>query len=381
MADLFGAPNGIIAQQEYQTQGLQAQKLMGDIAMQPTELGYKQAATRLANAEATDKESNAAAQRQLLELQQDWVSSQRAEAERQQLVEGMKGAGRDATVADLGRDGRVKKVSQADDLEQFANFASGKGYPPTALAKIRGEIATIREHEAIAEYRSSQAESDRFKTQQARLDHLGGVAKAASAGPQQYAQALMDPETAALLPKGMHLLSYEQALPHLEHIYSAAQTTQQQLAAESKLTSEAAQAARAKAAADASAAAADASRARAELTRTYRENIVKNGGERSTAAAEAKAATAEARKAATEARLRREFPPVPLDPTARTYGASYTAADGATRATWMKDPATGKGVWVPLNPTKALKQAAPMVNAEPGGAELDYAPSADDTGD
>lgn len=375
MADLFGAPNGIIAQQEYQTQGLQAQKLMGDIAMQPTELGYKQAATRLANAEATDKESNAAAQQQLLELQKDWVSSQRAESERQQLVEGMKGAGRDATVADLGRDGRVKKVSQADDLEQFANFAAGRGYPPIALAKIRGEIATIREHEAIAGYRNSQAEHDQFKTQQARLDQLGGIAKAAAAGPQQYAQALMDPNTAALLPQGMHLLSYEQALPHLQHIYSSAQTTQQQLAAESKLTAEAAQAERSKAAAAASAAAAEASRARRDLTLTHRDNLIKNGGERSAAAVEAKTAAAEARKAANDAKLRKEFPPVPLDPAARTYGASYTAADGSTRATWMKDPATGKGVWVPLGPTKALKQV------EPGGAALDYAPSADDLGD
>ena len=381
MSELFGAPSGIMAAQQNQLTGLQAQQAMGQIAMQPAEMSYKQSAARLNNAQAAGSEIQTAQSQAMLDLQRNWMANKQEADARQQLVAQGQASGRDATVADLGPTGQVSNRSQADALQQFADFADANGMPPSLMAKTRGEIATIHEHEAVAGYRNSQASFEQFKEQQARLAQIGSIAKAAASGPQQFAQALLDPNTAAMLPQGMNLLSYEQALPHLQHIYQTAQTTQQQLVAERQADVAKVQKQRSTAASAASVAAAEASRARRDLTITYKDAIIKNGGERSTAAKDAKDSAALARKAVTDAKLRAEFPPVPLDPGARSFGKSYTAADGTTRATWQKDPTSGKGVWVPVTATKALKDASPMVDgpADPGAPDPGL--TADDTGD
>ena len=171
MADLFGAPVGIIASQENNrqaiTSGLANIKTMGDIAQQPAELELKQAQARLFGAEASDKEAAAAASQEMLKLQKEFV-------------EGARANGKEATVDDL-EPGTGKPKSQASQLEAFANFADKKGLPPLALAKVREEIAKIYEHEAITDYRSQQARQIEEKRALEHMTRVSNVSAAAAA--------------------------------------------------------------------------------------------------------------------------------------------------------------------------------------------------------
>lgn len=97
---------------------------------------------------------------------------------------------------------------------------------------------------------------------------------------------------------------------------------------------------RAKAAAAASSASAGASKARMELTQQVKNDIVKNGGEKSAEAKDAKVAAADAKRQATQAALRKEFPPLLIDPAAREPGKIYMMADGRI-ARWEVNPAKG----------------------------------------
>lgn len=98
---------------------------------------------------------------------------------------------------------------------------------------------------------------------------------------------------------------------------------------------------RAKAAAALSHASADAATARKELTQQVKADVIKNGGEKSPEAKDAKIAAADAKRQETQAKLRKEFPPLIIDPNAREANKMYMLADGRI-ARWEVNPATGK---------------------------------------
>jgi hypothetical protein len=77
-----------------------------------------------------------------------------------------------------------------------------------------------------------------------------------------------------------------------------------------------------------------------ELTQQVKNDIVKNGGEKSAEAKDAKVAAADAKRQATQAALRKEFPPLLIDPAAREPGKIYMMADGRI-ARWEVNPAKG----------------------------------------
>jgi hypothetical protein len=369
-----------MAAQQNQLMGLQAQQAMGNIAMQPADLAMKQSQARLVGAEASQHEIANSQAQAMLDLQRSWIANKQETDARQQLVAQGQASGQDATVANLGPNGQARSVSQADSLQQFADFADAHGLPPTQLSAMRAQIATIHEHEAIAGYRNMQASEIQTQQQMQHAQRVSNIANAAAQSPQNYMAIASDPTLRQLLPSQL-TGDWSTDRPVLQAITAAGQDSIKQANLQLKTQADAVQASRSKAASAASYAAADASNARAALTSTYQDNIIKNGGERSAAAKDAKDASTAARQAATAAKLRTEFPPVPLDPGARSFGKSYTAADGSTRATWQKDPASGKGVWVPVNATKALKAASPMVNgaADPGAPDPGL--TADDTGE
>ena len=329
MADLFGAPVGIVASQENNrqaiTSGLANIKTMGDIAQQPAELELKQAQARLFGAEASDKEAAAAASQEMLKLQKEFI-------------QGAKEAGRDATVEGL-EPGTGKPKSQASQLEAFANFADKKGLPPLALAKVREEIAKIYEHEAITDYRSQQARQIEEKRALEHMTRVSNISAAAAASPRDYALALMNPETRKLLPPGL-TGDYATDRPVLEMITRAGQDSIKAADLKRKQDDSAQARLRSKAAASASNAAASASQARADLTKQVKADIIKNGGEKSQEAKDAKTVATDAKRAAEQAKLRKEFPPLIIDPAAREPGKIYMMADGRI-ARWETNPAKG----------------------------------------
>ena len=330
MADLFGAPVGIIASQENNrqaiTSGLANIKTMGDIAQQPAELELKQAQARLFGAEASDKEAAAAASQEMLKLQKEFV-------------EGARANGKEATVDDL-EPGTGKPKSQASQLEAFADYASKKGLPPLALAKVREDIAKIYEHEAITAYRSQQALQTEEKRQLEHMQRVSNVAAAAAQSPQNYAYAMLNPETRKLLPPGLSG-NYATDKPILDLVTSAGQDSIKAADLKRKQEDSVQARLRSKAAASASNAAASASQARADLTKQVKANIIKNGGEKSQEAKDAKTVATDAKRAAEQAKLRKEFPPLILDPEAREANKMYMLADGRI-ARWEVNPATGK---------------------------------------
>jgi hypothetical protein len=330
VADLFGAPLGIVASQENNrqaiTSGLGNLKMLGDIAQQPAELQVKQAQARVLQADAAGKEAEAAAQQRMLELQQEFIQGARA-------------AGKEATVEDL-EPGTGKPKSQASQLEAFANFADKKGMPPMALAKVREEIAKIYEHEAITGYRSQQAMQIEEKRALEHMGRVSNISAAAAASPQDYALALMNPETRKLLPPGL-TGDYATDRPVLEMITRAGQDSIKAADLARKQADSVQARLRSKAAAAASNAAANASTERVNLTKKVSIAIDKNGGEKSQEAKDAKVAATDAKLQETQAKLRKEFPPLILDPESREPNKMYMLADGRV-ARWEMNPATGK---------------------------------------
>jgi hypothetical protein len=246
-------------------------------------------------------------------------------------------------------------------------------------AKVRGEIATIHEHEAITAYRSQQATEIQYKQQMAHMQQVSNISSAAALNPTNYSMVMLNPETRKLLPEGL-TGDYATDKPMLDTIARAGQDSIKAADLARKQADSAVAAVRAKAAAAASSASADASKARARLTQQVYLDTVKNGGEKSLEAKDAKASATDARRAALTAKDRKEFPPAPLDPASRITGQAYTAADGKTRFIWEKDPTDGKlkgRVLAGASPPSRLANS--LVNAnEPAGADV---VTADDTGE
>jgi hypothetical protein len=318
--------------------------MLGDIAQQPAELELKQTQARLFQADATSKEAEAVATQQMNELQRQFVLSARE-------------AGKEATVDDL-EPGTGKPKSQASALQRFADFAEGRGAPPTVTGKIREQISKIYEHEAITDYRGQQARQIEEKR---ALEHMGRVANvsaAAAASPRDYALALMNPETRKLLPPGL-TGDYATDRPVLEMITRAGQDSIKAADLKRKQEDSAQARLRSKAAASASSAAADVSRARADLTKQVKNDLVKNGGEKSPEARDARQVATDAKRAAEQAKLRKEFPPLILDPESREPNKMYMLADGRV-ARWEMNPATGK---MGLNVLDTAKGPSPLTRS------------------
>lgn len=352
MADLFGAPLGIMAKEESNRatlkSGLDAVKTMGEIAAQPTDLAYKQSLTRTHMAAADEAEASAAAARAAERVQLQFIEARAEAGARGQLVDGAASQGRLATVADLPPGGSVSKASAADELEALADFAKGK-MPPMQRAKILEKAAEIRQKEAAAASSEASAGVNQYKQEVARLGIVGNLAGSAALNEANYRAVMMSPQR-QLLPKEL-TGNYRTDAPILRAIEVASQDSikradlarkQQDSEATRRLTG------------------ANISRVNQTLANLQEQGkqikldlkqAEKTGGKYGPAAMEAKRLDAENRKSLIAARNAKNFPPAPLDPEGREFDQVYTARDGKTRAVWSLDPATGKGVWMPYTDT------------------------------
>jgi hypothetical protein len=331
-ADLFGAPLGIIAREEGNRAamlgGLQAQKMLGEIAMQPAELQYKKSLGQLHEAEADERQANAAAQRQMLDLQREW--SQKELDARSKLVEGAAAQGRTATVEDLkggSAQEALRPTSQADSLRKFADYAEQRGVPSMALMKLRKEIADISQSEAVGAYRSAQAADIKDRRASTQRQQLGGLAQTAASDPKSYAAIMLNPATRKLLPREL-TGSYAADAPVLRAIAQASMTADQQ-ADNARAEREAASRAARRGAGMAQAGAAIAlTKVKLETAKEVLTNLKKYGGDTAEATLDAKRSMSEARRAAVVAKEAKAFPPAPLDPKDVEVSKSYTAPNG-----------------------------------------------------
>lgn len=332
MSELYGAPSGILAAQANEraglASGLNAFKLLGEIEKQPAEKRLAEAHARLYEGQASLAESQARDLAQMQALERD-VAQARSQ-------------GVDLTVEDAARRSAQSKLSSlSEPIEQLVAEGQRRGTPLRLMLPAIKEIVYLRGKEATM-----------LSQEATRLEHLANVAKKDAdrkgalatlglKGPQSYAQMRAMAAEEGLPINGLPE-SFEQAVPILQGIVASSLSVKEQ----ADLTVKDAQLKATKARdvvterkANAYIAAAIA---RKDLVVEKLNKLKKNDGGASPEVVELRRERTEASRAVREARERKEFPPAPLDPKARTPEQSYTAADGKTRFKWTKDPTSGE---------------------------------------
>jgi len=341
MAELFGAPLGMIAADEQSRQnvlvGLEAQKVMNTLALQPSQIALNQAHTGYYGAQTAEADAKTEAARVMQRLGEGFTADQQ---KLKGVIDGAAAQGKTATVADLK--GAGQKVSTAQPLKDFAAYAASKGASPTVLKEIYGEIATIDEKEAVGIWRNTESEVAQDKMQRDRRTEVGGIAAAAAASPAQYRAFMLNPDLQTRFgAKNLLTGSYDADKVTLQTIAQASMDANKQAdnkRQQAELEARQAQFIAGNALRDAKVAAADA-----DFLLKYEryEQLVKNGEAVTNAGIEAKKAVTAAAKARTAAAQDKATPQLPLDPGSRKLGQSYMLPDGRT-ARWEVDPTTKK---------------------------------------
>jgi len=329
MAAIWGAPGGIelreAGNREALQSGLQAQKLMGDIVAQPAELEYKQSLARAHTADAAEKEASVRATADLRATQMRFLGQRQEEEARAGVAKAAEAQGFRATVADLPQGKLLTKASQADPLEQFANYAS-KTIPPMELAKLRGEIAGIRQKEAAAGASDATTAKLQFEVDSAQYAQVGNIAGAAAQSEANYNAIMMGRERGLLPPQLSG--NYRTDLPVLRAIEVASQDSIKRaklkldtLDSESKRRLDQSNQGRI-------AATVENLKLRGGQLKQDIALATKAGGKYSTEALELKRTQAENLKSLIEARKFKTFTPLPLDAGQQDVGKVFTLADG-----------------------------------------------------
>lgn len=330
MADLFGAPQGIIASNELANQnllaGLKAQELLGAISMQPADLALKQEHARLYGAQAAQQEFALAQAQGMLRMDERFNKEWDA---RRKLSDAAAVEGAIATVADL-TDGSaiatLKPGSLYDKSVARLKWLEDQGVPEDLLAKERDKIVLGQEREAIAAYRRGQADQSRETAFNAKRVRIGGIAAAAAQSPATYAAVMLSPERGLLPPELTG--DYATDRPVLNMIAASSRTAQQQASQRARERELDITARRVKAAEARSEASVRLANARADTQQELLSNLKKYGGATAEATLEQKRTTTAAKKQAADAKLNAAFPPLPLDPKLHVPGKTYTTADG-----------------------------------------------------
>lgn len=341
MAELFGAPLGIMAADEQSRQnalvGLEAQKVMNTLALQPSQIALNQAHTGYYGAQTAEAQAKADAANVMQRLGAGFTEAQRL---RQGVIDEKAAKGQIATVAD--QKGAGEKVSVAQPLKDFVVYAAGEGAPPTVLEKIYGEIATIEEKEAVGKWRTKEAAGLQDRMEREHRTEIGGIAAAAAASPAQYRAFMLNPDLQARFgAKNLLTGSYEADKVTLQTIAQASMDANKQ--ADNRLQQAEFEARQANFNAGESKRNAQVAVADAQflLAMERYQQLHKNGQALTDAGIAAKKAVTAAARARTAAAADKAAPQLPLDSKARVLNKSYTLPDGRT-ATWETDPATGR---------------------------------------
>lgn len=379
MADMYGAPIGILASDQNIRQnihaGLLAQKTLGEINAQPAEVDLKvaqagnlRALTRQHTAEAAKLEEAAASLETMRRLGQEAAAEAQAQA---QAVDQARLQGVDLTAADRPAGGFSRRPSAAEPLERLYDLGQKKGVPLDLLMPYAKKAADIRKEEAQTASANAEAEVRTLKAASDRAERMGALAQHAMKGPREYAivRAQMAQEG---LPVNALPASFEEALPGLRQLEATSVGVKDR--ADLLIKERTSKAAEVRAQADSARAGASVMRAKmaVKLGEQRFEAIAKNGGFLSPEARANAEEQAIRRRQLTDKELRKEFPPAPLDPAARVNGKSYTAADGRTRFLWTKDPASGNMVAVVIEPNSALAAKSPRAPRLAAKDEADF---------
>jgi len=341
MAELFGAPLGMMAADEQSRQnalvGLEAQKVMNTLALQPSQIALNQAHTGYYGAQTAEAQAKADAANVMQRLGAGFTADQQL---RQGVIDEKAAKGQIATVADLK--GAGQKVSVAQPLKDFAAYAAGKGAPPTVLKDIYGEIATIEEKEAQGLWRNTEATAAQDKMEREHRTEIGGIAAAAAASPAQYRAFILNPDLQARFgAKNLLTGSYDADKVTLQTIAQASMDANKQAdnrRQQAELDARQANFNAGESKRNAQVAVTDA---QFLLAMERYENLVKNGQAVTDAGIEAKKAVTAAARVRTATAADKAAPQLPLDSKARVLNKSYTLPDGRI-ATWETDPATGR---------------------------------------
>lgn len=370
MAELFGAPLGIIAKQEGNQQemlrGLTAQKMLGDIEAQPTELAYKRQLGSLHAADAALKMQEVGSNAAMLRLQSDWAEQEARGGLADKISQT---EGRVATTADVPKGGAAKAWSPATKLIELAQFAEARKVPPQLLTKLYESIAGIQKEEGVREHNTAQAAERRYTVESKERDELGGAAAAAASSPENYARISMFGGLPQEILKKL-TGNYATDRKALQYLADSTRTAQQQAdqarqAQELKLSGARVATSQAKANAYIQVA-----KARVDRLKQDADILEKTAGPKTQAYIDKLKTTSEAQRELTVAWELRNYPTVPLKAADRELGKVYTGSDG-TRFRYHGVNEAGVPLW-----TNALKDAQAAVRAS-GTAPLDPPPGDD----
>lgn len=352
-AAMFGTPGGTRAAEEDQRlnaqsqvatllHGVQAQEVLGKIAMQPAANELALSLGRLHRAEAEAKEAEA-----------------RSTAFMGQAMGQISAAGAGAG-ATPGR-----PASAAAPLRALAEIArEGQLFKP--FLDLQGKIANIEEKEAIRDDHASRAVTQTLTAKQKVLEERQHLAMGLLSSPENYRQSLMQAASQGMNVSGL-TGDYAMDKPQLEFLRDSSIKAADGIRLAQQKVLQEAEVRKFNKQAEAAGAAAKTNGMRYNILNQLYENREKNDGENSPGAAKERASKDAARKARDEnakeaLRLRdlAKYPPAPADPTKRIVGSTYTWPDGS-KVLWTVNPATGKPGAQLVQPAK---KAAEMTDAE-----------------
>ena len=309
---MFGAPTGISAAEDQIRQnmlgGLQAQKALGEIAMQPAEAQLKEAHARLYGAEAAKAEAAAREQEGMAAL--------------------MKGLPTESTPGETG--------SLADPLLRLGTLGLKSGYINTGTKLLTQGMSILSKEEQIRTAQSTQA-LKQFQLQREQLQQTGSLA----------ASAIDQPSYDRMR---QYLVAQGHNVSDLPEDFQSAQPILQQIVTSSMKAAEVLNAREAKARTDSllarrrvqnakDTAAIDTSKARVDVLRQRERILSQTDGPNAPSTVAANAEKNRERRVLSDLREARLYPTLtPLqvkDKAQRTVGQTYTLPTG--RYVWSPE--------------------------------------------
>lgn len=323
MADLFGAPQGIIAAEEAGQRaalsGLQSLKLMREIEAQPAEAEYKSSLGRLHRAEAMTKEAALEDQKRLAGIH----ASIAQESAQHTAVTGLP---LEAVEVDPGT-GRKRQVSPAEQLYEYAEKMKRKGASQAEVLPLIKQAAQIDSAVSTATFRQAQTVEREAAARKQNREAVGAVANSLLSNPQTYAQMRLQgtgyPELDQNLPP-----TYQAALPLLKTLRDAAMTPDKTEGLRLEEARTASTIATGRAQQAVAGARVDVLKQRSTLLKADIDHLEKAGGKYSPEAIQARQDKAKTDKLKTEATIAKTFPGIPANPTQGEIGKNYSLPDG-----------------------------------------------------
>lgn len=324
MADLFGAPAGIIAAEEMgQRSGINALnslKLMGDIASQPAEAEYKRGLGRLHNADAESKEQATADARRLAEIHANIARESEGKLAQ---------TGLPLTADEIDPEtGRRKQMSPVDQQFEYIEKMRRLGATPTDTAPLLLKTAQTASAVSTAAFREAQKVEREGAARKQQREAIGAIANSLLSNPQTYAQMRLQGTGYPELDQNLPPVFNAEAKKVLEFLRDAAMTPDKAQGLKYEAARTASQVATGKAQQAVAAARVEVLNKRSTLLKADIDHLEKTGGKYSPEAIQARADKAKTDKLKTEVTIAKVFPGIPANPEDGEIGENYSLPDG-----------------------------------------------------